>query len=43
VDQFFDQVMVMSADPDLRTNRLALLQGINALFLEVADISRLQG
>ncbi|MCP3882085.1 MAG: glycine--tRNA ligase subunit beta, partial [Sulfitobacter sp.] len=42
VDAFFDQVMVMSEDPDLRRNRLALLGSLGALFLDVADISRLQ-
>lgn len=42
VDAFFDQVMVMAEDSKLRDNRLALLQGIRSLFLQVADISRLQ-
>jgi glycyl-tRNA synthetase beta chain len=42
VDGFFDAVMVMSDDPALRDNRLALLKRLGDLFLEVADISRLQ-
>jgi glycyl-tRNA synthetase beta chain len=42
VDRFFDDVMVMADDPALRDNRLALLQGLSNLFLQVADISRLQ-
>ncbi|BCO32430.1 glycine--tRNA ligase beta subunit [Thiohalobacter sp. COW1] len=42
VDSFFDQVMVMAEDPALRDNRLALLQGLQALFLGAADLSRLQ-
>ncbi len=42
VDAFFDKVMVMVDDPQLRRNRLALLQSMEALFLRVADISRLQ-
>jgi glycyl-tRNA synthetase beta chain len=42
VDNFFDQVMVMCEDAGLRRNRLALLRSLEALFLEVADISRLQ-
>ena len=42
VDRFFDQVMVMVDDPLLRGNRLALLARLQALFLRVADISRLQ-
>jgi len=42
VDEFFDRVMVMTGDAQLRRNRLALLQSIQARFLEIADISRLQ-
>ena len=41
VDQFFDDVMVMVDDSALRNNRLALLQQLRNLFLEVADISLL--
>nr|AAP70370.1 GlyS [uncultured bacterium] len=41
VDAFFDSVMVMSDDPALQQNRLALLQQLRGLFLEVADISYL--
>jgi glycyl-tRNA synthetase beta chain len=41
VDRFFDEVLVMADDPDLRANRLALLQQLQVLFLQVADISRL--
>ncbi len=43
VDRFFDSVMVMTDDAAVRTNRLALLTGLSALFLQVADLSRLQG
>ena len=42
VDAFFDQVMVMTEDPRVRANRLALLAGLEGLFLGIADISRLQ-
>jgi glycyl-tRNA synthetase beta chain len=42
VDAFFDDVMVMAEDQAIRQNRLALLAGLQALFLEVADISLLQ-
>jgi glycyl-tRNA synthetase beta chain len=42
VDEFFDQVMVMAEDSELRLNRLALLRFIESLFLRVADISRLK-
>lgn len=41
VDGFFDQVMVMADDEDIRRNRLALLASLQALFLGVADISLL--
>ncbi len=41
VDRFFDDVMVMSEDAATRRNRLALLAEVRALFLDVADISRL--
>ena len=41
VDRFFDNVMVMVDDADIRSNRLALLNRLNLLFLEVADISRI--
>ncbi len=43
VDQFFDDVMVMTDDAALRDNRLALLAQLQSLFLRVADLSRLQG
>jgi glycyl-tRNA synthetase beta chain len=42
VDQFFEDVMVMSEDKALRDNRLALLSTLSALFLQAADISLLQ-
>jgi len=41
VDRFFDDVMVMADDAAVRANRLALLGALRALFLDVADISRL--
>jgi glycyl-tRNA synthetase beta chain len=41
VDQFFDDVMVMVDDESLKNNRLALLSELRALFLDVADLSRL--
>jgi glycyl-tRNA synthetase beta chain len=41
VDDFFDQVMVMDENEAIRTNRLALLTGIAALFTRIADFSRL--
>ena len=41
VDGFFDDVMVMAEDEALRNNRLALLAELRAMFLNVADVSRL--
>ncbi|MCX7628473.1 MAG: glycine--tRNA ligase subunit beta [Methylophilaceae bacterium] len=41
VDRFFDQVMVMTDEPLLRRNRLALLNALADLMNGVADISRL--
>ncbi len=41
VDDFFDTVMVMVDDDAVRHNRLALLQQLRALFLQIADISLL--
>ena len=42
VDEFFDKVMVMVDDSAVRNNRLALLNRLSNLFLNVADISRFQ-
>ena len=41
IDRFFVEVMVLAEDPDIRTNRIALLQQLRCLFLDVADISLL--
>jgi glycyl-tRNA synthetase beta chain len=41
VDAFFDTVMVMDKDADVKKNRLALLAGITGLFSQIADFSRL--
>lgn len=41
VDRFFDEVMVMTDDAALRRNRLALLADLRAMFLQIADVSRL--
>ncbi len=39
VDDFFDNVMVMTEDEALKNNRLALLKRMQSLFLRVADIA----
>jgi len=41
IDEFFDKVMVMCEDKDLRLNRAALLQQLGRLMNQVADISKL--
>jgi glycyl-tRNA synthetase beta chain len=40
IDDFFDHVLVMADDPQLRKNRLALLRAISRLFSKVADYSQ---
>ncbi len=42
IDLFFERVMVMDENPEYRDNRLALVRFVYELFLEVADLSRLQ-
>lgn len=41
IDNFFDKVMVMTDERDVRDNRLALLSSIAALFLQVGDFSKM--
>lgn len=41
VDQFFDQVMVMDEDLQVRQNRLNLLTALGEVVLKVGDISRM--
>jgi glycyl-tRNA synthetase beta chain len=41
VDQFFEKVMVMAPEPELRANRLALLARIVADFSRIADFSEI--
>jgi len=43
IDGFFDTVMVNAEDPAQRRNRLALLTGLRAQFLRIADLSCLPG
>ncbi len=42
IDQFFDDVMVMDENEQIRNNRIALIASVNQLFSTVADISLLQ-
>ena len=41
VDAFFEQVMVMAEDEQLRNNRIALLSELHQMMNRVADISKL--
>jgi glycyl-tRNA synthetase len=43
ISQFFDEVLVMADDPQLRANRLGLLQRIAGMARGVADLSKLEG
>jgi glycyl-tRNA synthetase beta chain len=42
VDDFFENVMVMADDMDVRANRLALLSELRGLFMSIADFSLVQ-
>ena len=42
IDTFFDDVMVMDENQELRQNRIALVSFVHKLFHKVADISKLQ-
>ncbi|MBQ7704341.1 MAG: glycine--tRNA ligase subunit beta [Selenomonadaceae bacterium] len=41
IDSFFDSVMVMDENLEIRNNRLALLKSIDNLLAEIADFSKL--
>lgn len=41
IDIFFEKVMVMADESNIRDNRLALLSAIAALFLQVGDFSKM--
>jgi glycyl-tRNA synthetase beta chain len=43
VDEFFDHVTVNATEPDLRANRLRLLNRIRTTTLTVADFSKIEG
>jgi len=42
VDLFFDKVLVMAEDPEVRRNRLQLLMALDSLFTEDADLSQIE-
>ncbi len=41
VDEFFDHVLVMDKDEDIRKNRVALIKKVGILFNQVADLSKI--
>lgn len=41
IDIFFEKVLVNDKNPDIRTNRLALLKQIHSITETVADFSKL--
>lgn len=43
IDNFFDNVMVMVEDENLRNNRLAILSQINDMFKKLADFTKIIG
>ncbi len=43
IDQFFDSVMVMADDPEIRKNRLGMLQRLAALPTLLVDFSLMEG
>jgi glycyl-tRNA synthetase len=43
INTFFGEVLVMAPDPEIRENRLGLVQEIAALTQGIADLSRLEG
>jgi glycyl-tRNA synthetase beta chain len=43
VDRFFEEVMVNADDPQIRANRLAMLEACSSAFDQIADFSRIEG
>ena len=43
INAFFEAILVMAPEPEIRQNRLGLLQRIAGLAESVADFSRLEG
>ena len=41
IDNFFDKVLVMDKNEDLKMNRLILLKEIVQLFSEIGDLSKI--
>ena len=41
VDNFFDKVLIMDKNEEIKTNRLALLSAIYNQFIKIADFSKI--
>ena len=41
VDQFFEDVMVLAEDPQLKNNRIALLASVSSLFKNIGDFEKI--
>ncbi|MGC8797193.1 MAG: DALR anticodon-binding domain-containing protein [candidate division WOR-3 bacterium] len=41
IDRLFDDVLIMCPDPELRANRLKLLNYLRSLFYRIADLSEI--
>jgi glycyl-tRNA synthetase beta chain len=41
VDKFFDDILVMAEDEEIKNNRLSLLREVSSLFTRFADFSRI--
>ncbi len=41
IDSYFDKVLVMVEDEDLRYNRLGFLKAIDSLFMIIGDLSQI--
>ena len=42
IDAFFEAIIVNAEDPDLRTNRLALLAEVRGAMMQIADFSKIE-
>jgi glycyl-tRNA synthetase beta chain len=43
INDFFDRVLVMAEEIELRRNRLLLLQRLHSFFRKIADFSKIAG
>gem|GEM_PF-6677230 len=41
IDDFFDNVLVMAKEPELKNNRISLVREIDETLMQVADFTRI--